>query len=257
VCEGRLRAWSVLVFLFALLPVAAGADERPQRRSPVPERPAPEKPLEGAAEFSYVATSGNSASQSLGFGGHLTVAPGPWLVRTKLAFLRLASEGELKAKSVNWMLRGSRTFRGRLSGFGQYDYLRNLFAGIEHRHGSEAGMSCRVIRNDRQTLVFDGAFGYAREVRAASADRTSATALAGANYKLKVSPTTDLVNDVRAIQSLAEAPDWRADNELSVATKINSVLSLKVSNIVRYVNDPVPEFERTDTITSVALVAKF
>jgi putative salt-induced outer membrane protein YdiY len=35
---------------------------------------------------------------------------------------------------------------------------------------------------------------------------------------------------------------------------IASAFSLKVSNIVRYANEPVPGFESTDTITSVALV---
>jgi putative salt-induced outer membrane protein YdiY len=166
--------------------------------------------------------------------------------------------GTVPAKEVvNWMFRGSRTFSQRLSGFGQYEYLRNLFAGIEHRHGSEAGMSCRVLKTDRQILVFDGAVGYAREIRVTTPDRTSATALAGANYTLKVSETAELVSDVRAIQSLAEGPDWRADNELSVATKINSILSLKVSNTFRFVNEPVPEYQQTDTVTSVALVGKF
>ena len=35
------------------------------------------------------------------------------------------------------------------------------------------------------------------------------------------------------------------------------IVSLKVSNVIRYVNAPVEGFETTDTITSVALVAKF
>jgi hypothetical protein len=35
------------------------------------------------------------------------------------------------------------------------------------------------------------------------------------------------------------------------------VFSLKLSNVVRYVHEPVVGFEATDTITSVALVTKF
>jgi hypothetical protein len=30
-----------------------------------------------------------------------------------------------------------------------------------------------------------------------------------------------------------------------------------VSNVIRYVNSPVNDFRKTDTLTSVALVAKF
>ena len=47
------------------------------------------------------------------------------------------------------------------------------------------------------------------------------------------------------------------DNELSLAAKISTIFSLKVSNVIRYVNEPVAGFETTDMITSAALVAKF
>lgn len=219
--------------------------------------PKPPKRVEGAAELAYVATSGNSSTQTIGVSGDLTWRPAPLVVETKVAFLRQTSESETQAKSFNWMLRGSREFNERVSSFGKYDYLRDLFAGVEHRHGAEAGISCEILDDDRQRLILDGGLGYARELRIAADDRTSATAAAGANYKLKVSENTDLVNELRAVQSLDEGPDWRADNQLSVATRINSILSLKISHTLRYVNDPVPGFERRDTVAKMGVVAKF
>jgi putative salt-induced outer membrane protein YdiY len=81
--------------------------------------------------------------------------------------------------------------------------------------------------------------------------------LAGTGYKLKISATTDLTEDLRYEQSLAAGDQWRLDNAVSVVTKITSIFSLKVSNVIRYANAPVPGFETTDTVTSVALVAKF
>lgn len=248
---GKRLIWSLIV-LFALT-----GDLFAERADSAGAEPKPVKAAEGSAEFAYVATSGNSSTETIGLSGELTVRPRPWVVVTKLAFIRQTTDDELQAKSFNWELRGSREFSERLSGFGQYEYLRNLFAGIEHRHGAETGVSCEVIDDGRQHLVLDGALGYAKELRVESETRTSATALAGANYKLKVTSTTDLVNDMRAIQSLDRGPDWRADNQLSVATKINSIFSLKVGHTLRYVNDPVPGFERTDTVTKIALVAKF
>ena len=38
---------------------------------------------------------------------------------------------------------------------------------------------------------------------------------------------------------------------------INKILSLKASHTLAYLNEPVPGFGKTDTITSIALVAKF
>jgi putative salt-induced outer membrane protein YdiY len=46
-------------------------------------------------------------------------------------------------------------------------------------------------------------------------------------------------------------------NTASVTAKLTTVFSLKVSNVVRYVHEPVVGFETTDTLTSIALVAKF
>ena len=62
---------------------------------------------------------------------------------------------------------------------------------------------------------------------------------------------------MRYEQSLDEGDQWRLDNAVAVVTKINSIFSLKVSNVIRYANAPVAGFESTDTVTSVALVAKF
>jgi putative salt-induced outer membrane protein YdiY len=44
---------------------------------------------------------------------------------------------------------------------------------------------------------------------------------------------------------------------IALTARIVSVFSLKVSNQLRFVDEPVPGFERTDSITSAALVFGF
>ena len=95
------------------------------------------------------------------------------------------------------------------------------------------------------------------EQRLVGDDVTAAVLLGGVGYPVKVSATADITDDVRYEQSLDQGENWRLDNTLALVTKINTIFSLKVSNVVRYVNTPVEGFETTDTITSVALVAKF
>jgi putative salt-induced outer membrane protein YdiY len=56
---------------------------------------------------------------------------------------------------------------------------------------------------------------------------------------------------------LSDGNDWRAGNNATVSAKLTTVFSLKLSNTIRYVNDPVPGFLKTDTVTAIALVAKF
>jgi putative salt-induced outer membrane protein YdiY len=56
---------------------------------------------------------------------------------------------------------------------------------------------------------------------------------------------------------LSDGNDWRAGNNATVSAKLTTIFSLKVSNTIRFVNQPVPGFLKTDTVTAIALVAKF
>ena len=144
-----------------------------------------------------------------------------------------------------------------MSLFGSYDYLRDLFAGLEHKNVVSGGVSYKLVDTPRHTLVLDGGAGVSSEERVVGDDVTAAVLLGGVGYKIKVSATTDVTEDLGYAQSLDHGEDWRLDNTLALVTKINTIFSLKVSNVIRFVNEPVEGFETTDTITSVALVAKF
>lgn len=72
-----------------------------------------------------------------------------------------------------------------------------------------------------------------------------------------MSANADITDDARFNFSLSSRDDWRFNNLLAVNAKLVSILSLKASNVVRYVNAPVTGFDSTDTITSIAVVAKF
>lgn len=223
-----------------------------------PAAPAPPPPaVEGSGEFAFVNTAGNADSTSIGLRGELRLRPAEWLLKTRAAFVRLESDAALEAQSFTLLVRGERAWTPRVSLFGQYDYLRDLFAGLEHKNVVSGGVSFKTFERPRHSLLVDGGFGVTDERRLAADDLSAAVLLGGVEYKLKVSETTDLTEDVRYEQSLDHGADWRLDNTAAVVTKINSIFSLKLSNVVRYAHAPVMGFETTDTVTSVALVAKF
>ena len=56
---------------------------------------------------------------------------------------------------------------------------------------------------------------------------------------------------------LSDEGTWRLQHAIALTARIAAPLSLKVSNLLRYVDEPVAGFERTDTITSAALVLSF
>jgi len=50
---------------------------------------------------------------------------------------------------------------------------------------------------------------------------------------------------------------FKLNHLIALTARIASAFSLKLSNQLRFVDEPVPGFERTDTITSAALVVGF
>jgi putative salt-induced outer membrane protein len=240
-----------LIFVMALLPAAAAA----QVPAPPPE---PQPPLrEATAEFAYVGTSGNSSTESIGVGGEYIYRPDRWTISTKASYVRNKSEAELKAESFDLIFKASRALNMRLSAFGRYGFLHDRFAGIEARNVIEGGLSYLLVNTAPHSLVVDGSFGYAHETRIEPPNLSDPTAAADALYRLKLSEAVDVSDDARFGVALSNGDDWRFSNIAAVTSKLTKILSLKVSNTLRYVHAPPPTFQTTDTITAIALVAKF
>ena len=245
----------LVLLVAALLLVPSTVSAQPPA---TPEPPPPPPPLrEATAEFAFVGTSGNSSTQSIGVGGELIYRPAPWTLDTKAAYVRNDSQGTLKAESFDLSVKGGRPIGPQVSVFGRYGFLHDLFAGIDQRHVVDAGISYILLQEEPHALTLDATVGYAHEGRTIGPLLSNATAGVGASYRLQLNSYVDATDEARVTQSLSESIDWRAANIAAVTSKLNSVLSLKVSNTFRYVHTPAFGFQPADTITAIALVAKF
>lgn len=221
--------------------------------------PGEEKPArEGTAEFAFVGTSGNSETMSIGIGGTLIFRPDPvWEIDFRTSYIRNDSDDLKTAESFLFGARISRRISERLMMFGQYGYLRDRFAGIEHRNSLDAGLAFLLFEDAMHKLVVDGLLGYANEQRLLDDDISTATAGAGGVYILKLSENAQVTEDAHFNFSLSDGADWRFTNIAGVTAKLTTRFSLKVANTIRYVNEPALGFDSSDMITAVALVAKF
>jgi putative salt-induced outer membrane protein len=252
----RKRASRITLGSLALSLAVAGS-ALAQTPAPAAAPPPPPPPREGTAEFSYVGTSGNSDTTAFGLGGEFIARPAPWIFTSRAAYVQNEADGELSARSFRGAFRAARVLSDRASAFAEYGYLRDKFAGIEHRNVIEGGISYILVKPEPHTLTFEGGLGYANEKRLVDDDLSTATAFFGSGYKLRLSATADVSDDARFGFSLSDGDDWRFNNILAVNARLVGVFSLKASNILRFVNAPVTGFKSTDTITSVAIVAKF
>jgi putative salt-induced outer membrane protein len=246
-CRSRFRAAPCVVFVcLGALPGPAFA----QAPAPPPER-------EGSIEFAFVGTSGNSSTQTIGLGAEYIYRPSVWETRFRTTYVRNESENELKAQAFLLAFRATRPVRPRVSGFGQYGYQRDRFAGILHRNSLEGGLAYQMVDQAPHQLTLDAGLGYANEQRLLGSDLSAATLGAGGVYALRLSETSELSEDAHFVFSLSEGGDWRLANVVALTAQITTLFSLKLSNTIRYVNLPVADFQHTDTVTAIALVAEF
>jgi putative salt-induced outer membrane protein len=241
-----MRLLLVLVLMVGATPAFAQAPAAP---------PEPPPRLEASGQFSFLDTRGNSSAQSLGAGGDLAWRPDPMTYTAKAIFAQAEDDGELSARSFAGLFRASRALNERLAVYGQYDFLRDVFAGVEQRHIVEGGVSYLAVNRPPHRLRLDAGLGYLHEDRP-DEDLDSATLSLGAAYKLALSATSDLTYQPRYLLPFADTDAWKFDQDIALTAAMTSILSLKVAHTLRYSADPPEGFESTDRILTISIVAK-
>jgi putative salt-induced outer membrane protein YdiY len=221
------------------------------------EPPKPPPLWAGKAEASYVATSGNTDTKTLGAAGEAEYQPLPWSAKVRFAYIHAESDGVDTANSFLGLLRGARKLSARLETFAEGDYFHDEFAGIDHRTTLQGGLSYLLIAPDPHSLKIDGGVGYTWEDRTDGENRDFAIGRLGLLYVWKISKTAEFSEEAVFTESFKDSSDWRFANVASISAGITTVLSVKVSYAISTLNEPVPGKKKTDTITSAALVTKF
>lgn len=116
----------------------------------------------------------------------------------------------------------------------------------------------KLFRSDGpQQWRAEAAVGHIDEDRLSGLDRRLTSGTAGLRYGLIFSKTSKWSQQAHLTTDLTDSSDWRLRHEASIAAGLTSVLSLKFTHTLTYLHEPVPGFERTDTVGSAALVATF
>jgi putative salt-induced outer membrane protein YdiY len=73
-------------------------------------------------------------------------------------------------------------------------------------------------------------------------------------YSNAVSATITFNTGLEYLQGIQEAEYWRLNWDVGLSSAINSTLSIATTFSLRYDNAPLPDVEKTDTVTAVSLV---
>lgn len=248
------------LFLWIAAAGSALAQETPP--CPCPEPPPPPPPVWfGKLNFSFLSTSGNTDTTSIGGAAEVNYNPKPWLFTFKGAYLYSSTEGETTAQATTLGLRASRDLTERLDVFAGAGYLRNTFSGINNLISLDAGAGYKLFNTPTQFLRVEGGLGWTNEediiLGVVQDSRSYMNARAAVAYKWQFTKSAAFTNDFGFLLDLDDTDNWFITNKAAITADISKIFALQASWTLLYRNQPVLGFDNTDTATAVGIVAKF
>lgn len=227
-----------------------------QETCPCPP-PAPPPPLwTGSVGLSYLATSGNTDTESLGFQATWARQPTPWGMEITALANRAESDGVTTAERYYGGLRGKRALGEAFELFGGLSYESNEFAGFDSRTLVEAGGIWKALAGPVHTLAFDAGLTWTQEAPVVGEDLDSMGAVAGAAYAWKITDAATLRERLLYFPNFDTSDDWRWSSETSLEAAFAASWALRVGYLYTSDNLPAPGFEKTDSATTVSVVWK-
>jgi putative salt-induced outer membrane protein len=218
---------------------------------------APPPPLwTGSAGLSYLATSGNTDTESLGLTATLVRQPTPWGLEVSAFANRSESNSVTTAERYFGGLRGKRALDDRFELFAGISYARDEFAGFDSRVIVEAGGIWKALVGPVHELAFDAGLTWTDEEPVAGRGEAYVGAIAGAAYAWKINEAATFRERLLFFPNFETSEDWRVRSETSFEAAFAASWALRLSYIYARDNLPVPGFEKADGTTAVSLVFK-
>lgn len=267
-----LLAFPSLAFAQAADPLpAATATPDPCAPTPTPKPPPPPH-VKGTAEAGATVTSGNTTVQT--YTGALKV-DGAWptwgfALRSSGVYGRVRSTQT--AGSWDASLRMDRQIFLSLSGYGRLSIDGDRFKGIENRKGAGGGLAWLALRRkgagfDTDVLRAEIGYQYYREDRVAPAEDDDISAARGfVGYAHAFSKDSVFSEEAEALYDFKTDDRYLLTSITALTVRLSARVAFKASETIKV--DTVPayrdpampalgRFEKTDTVTSAAIIVGF
>ena len=212
---------------------------------------------ETEAQASVLLTGGNTSVTTIGAGAKTKYKPGDWAYSGAGNFLTSKNSGNKTAEEVTASLRADRSLTETASLFANLAYLQNFFAGFSSRYSADLGYSFGIFQNDAHKLNGEISFGYQIERRTSGVDNDFLNFASALIYEYVLSKTSKFSSALRFKENLETTSDWRLNWDNSLSVRMTEMLSLQVGFVVGHLNVPVAGKLKTDTATTLAVVANF
>lgn len=222
------------------------------------EEAQPEPTWKSNIGLSYVATSGNSDTNTMGLDLLVERKPEPWGLEFIANFNRAEDSGNLTAERYYASARALRTLSERWEFFAGLSGEKDPFAGFDLRAVVESGVTYHALLGPKHLLSFDGGLTWTDENRVDPApDVSYFGGVAGLKYEWKISDTASLYERLLFYPNFDDSSDWRLSSDTGLQVSMTSLLAVKLGYELRYRNKPIGAADSTDTTTKASLVFTF
>jgi len=219
---------------------------------------APARKWKDSAEVSFVNTNGNSRTQTTSAKDAFSYDFDA-LTRLELegGGLGSKSNGAVTAEQYHAGEKSQRKYDDHDYVFEKYQWTRDRFANIAHRHEFSVGLGRELWKTPKDLLTGEAAPGYLNEERIGSRRVSNATGRLYSKYVHDFTATSKFSQDVEYLQSLADKRDSRINTETALTTALSARFSTKTSFLWKRSTRPPAGTAKDDEIASFSLIANF
>jgi putative salt-induced outer membrane protein YdiY len=278
-------AAAALAALLAAVPARAQQTATPTAAKVVDEKAfkLDDPGLYANADLSYVLTSGNSSSSSLGFKGDVTRRWGKHSLGFAAGGIRASSSSADSRYAVGTpddfevRVPDAETTAESYYGRGRYDYKlsdrvfytagagweRNRFSGVDNRWVADTGIGYIFLNNERTSFRGTAGVTWTNEDYTIEDGRDGSFfgARLGWDFRQKLFENTTFTHTLIADENLEETDDLRVDAQFGLHVAMSSTLGLKVNWRLLWDNQPalseVPLLGSGGAPTGLTVVAPY
>ncbi len=215
------------------------------------------KTWKGAAELSYVQTTGNSRTSTISSKNLYNHDWEKAALELNVGGLGSKNRGVETAEQYNASEKISLKLAGKNYAFQKTAWEKNRFAGISNRYDMGFGVGRHFLETQDDQLSAEAGSGYVFEDRSGDSNRTFGAYRGYGKYIRALSPTANVSQDLEYLGNFQHPAGYRINAETALVTSISTHFSLKASYQWKYSNSPGADFNKTDTMTAMALIVNY
>lgn len=222
---------------------------------------AEEKHFSNETSISLVNTTGNTDSLSLAGKNEMTYKfSDKWAASWIVGAIYNQADDETETERYYATLRGDYSITDRWYAYGLGSWLRDTYAGFDHRIGIGPGLGYRFLVGPTFFMHAEGGLNYSYEDYTDS-DVDSEEFAEGrlfAQFGWQFAEKTKFSQGVEYLQNIEDGNAWKLNSETALITSLTDILALKISYSVFYNHDPQPsDLSNTDAIFATSVVVTF